>query len=46
MDTRVDVVAETNITFYSIRIYMKCEMTFEIGGWKVLGSACHLDLSH
>jgi hypothetical protein len=46
MDTRVGLVTVTNITFCSIRIYMKCEMTFEVGGWKVLGSACRLDLSH
>ena len=46
MNTRVDLVAVTNITFCSIIIYMKCEMTFEVGGWKVLGSACCLDLSH
>jgi len=36
MDTRVSLIAVTNITYCSIRIYMNCETTFEVGGWKVL----------
>jgi hypothetical protein len=46
MDTRVDQVAVMNITFCSIRIYMKCEMTLEVRDWNVVGSACCLGLSH
>jgi hypothetical protein len=44
MDTIVDLVAMTNITFYRIKIYLKCEMTYEVGGWKIHGSACPLVL--